>query len=210
MARCAADSMALWRLLRCHPFAHGGYDPVVKQQGKAPLLANDARNGAPGDLRRRLEAPDAARFEETVNFARHSKSTTRARQRKAADAGFRADVRRDAGLPAAAQEIFSAAAGPAAAAKPAGAAATRDSATGGQQLRRAAATAANAVTKQASSETETVIENDLYRITFTNRGAQVKSWILKKFDNEAQNGPLDLVNADAAAKYRLSALPVDL
>jgi hypothetical protein len=23
--------MALWRLLRCHPFVHGGYDPVVKQ-----------------------------------------------------------------------------------------------------------------------------------------------------------------------------------
>src|SRR5260370_17991010 len=22
--------MAVWRLLRCHPFAHGGYDPVVK------------------------------------------------------------------------------------------------------------------------------------------------------------------------------------
>ena len=44
------------------------------------------------------------------------------------------------------------------------------------------------VAKQATSETETVIENDLYRITFTNRGAQVKSWILKKFDNDAQNG----------------------
>jgi len=57
------------------------------------------------------------------------------------------------------------------------------------------------VTKQAASETETVIENDLYRITFTNRGAQVKSWILKKFDNETQNGPLDLVNAKAAAQF---------
>jgi YidC/Oxa1 family membrane protein insertase len=57
------------------------------------------------------------------------------------------------------------------------------------------------VTKQAASESETIIENDLYRITFTNRGAQVKSWILKKFDNEAQNGRLDLVNSAAAKKY---------
>ena len=57
------------------------------------------------------------------------------------------------------------------------------------------------VTKQAAGEAETVIENDLYRITFTNKGAQVKSWILKKFDNEAQNGPLDLVNDKASAMY---------
>jgi YidC/Oxa1 family membrane protein insertase len=55
--------------------------------------------------------------------------------------------------------------------------------------------------KQASAEVETVVENDLYKITFSNRGAQVKSWILKKFDNDAQNGPLDLVNAAAAQKY---------
>lgn len=56
-------------------------------------------------------------------------------------------------------------------------------------------------TKQATNETENVIENDLYRITFTNKGAQVKSWILKKFNNDAQNGPLDLVNQDAAKLY---------
>ncbi len=51
--------------------------------------------------------------------------------------------------------------------------------------------------KQASAEGDTVVENDLVRITFTNRGAQVKSWILKKYDDE--NGkPLELVNQAAA------------
>ena len=64
-----------------------------------------------------------------------------------------------------------------------------------------AVAAVKTVTRQGSAETETVIENDLYRITFTNRGAQVKSWILKKFDNEAQNGLLDLVNPVAAPKF---------
>src|SRR5580698_4733524 len=59
----------------------------------------------------------------------------------------------------------------------------------------------NTATKQASSEAETVIENDLYRITFTNRGAQVKSWILKKFDNDTQNGLLDLVSPVASQKF---------
>ncbi|HVI07077.1 MAG TPA: membrane protein insertase YidC [Candidatus Binatia bacterium] len=65
----------------------------------------------------------------------------------------------------------------------------------------APAAPAPAVSKQAASESEIVVENDLYKITFTNRGAQVKSWILKKFDNEDQNGRLDLVNAAASAKY---------
>ncbi|HEX6505590.1 MAG TPA: membrane protein insertase YidC [Terriglobales bacterium] len=60
--------------------------------------------------------------------------------------------------------------------------------------------AAPATAKQAASETETIIENDLYKITFTNRGAQVKSWILKKFTDD-QGGPLELVNVAAAAKY---------
>jgi YidC/Oxa1 family membrane protein insertase len=65
----------------------------------------------------------------------------------------------------------------------------------------AAAPALNAgATKQAASESETVVENDLYRITFTNRGAQVKSWILKKFTDD-KDRPLDLVNSLAAEKY---------
>jgi YidC/Oxa1 family membrane protein insertase len=53
--------------------------------------------------------------------------------------------------------------------------------------------------KAAADETETVVENDFYRITFTNRGALVKSWILKKYDDD-QGKPLELVSK-AAAKY---------
>jgi YidC/Oxa1 family membrane protein insertase len=65
---------------------------------------------------------------------------------------------------------------------------------------RATKTAQPATTKQAQSETETAIENDLYRIVFTNRGGQVKSWVLKKFQDD-QGRPLDLVNPIAAPKY---------
>jgi YidC/Oxa1 family membrane protein insertase len=57
-----------------------------------------------------------------------------------------------------------------------------------------------AVTKQASAELETILENDLYRITFVNRGGQVKSWILKKYEDD-RGLPLDLVNSAAAARY---------
>ena len=56
------------------------------------------------------------------------------------------------------------------------------------------------VAQQAQSESETVIENDLYRITFTNRGGEAKSWILKKYFDD-QGHPLDLVNSAASAKY---------
>src|SRR5436305_12706438 len=53
--------------------------------------------------------------------------------------------------------------------------------------------------KQAASESEIVVENDLYRVTFSNRGAQVKSWLLKKYQDEKRQ-PLDLVNQVASAK----------
>ncbi|HUI85048.1 MAG TPA: membrane protein insertase YidC [Candidatus Binatia bacterium] len=47
----------------------------------------------------------------------------------------------------------------------------------------------------ASGETETVVENDLYRITFTNRGALVRSWVLKRYKDD-EGHPLDLVNRE--------------
>ena len=42
-------SMALWRVLRCHPLASGGLDPVVKRSSlDDPTLAQRTRkNGAP-------------------------------------------------------------------------------------------------------------------------------------------------------------------
>jgi len=58
---------------------------------------------------------------------------------------------------------------------------------------------ATGVTKQASAEAETVVENDLYRVTFTNRGGLVKSWILKTYKDEHGN-PLELVSK-AAESY---------
>jgi len=53
--------------------------------------------------------------------------------------------------------------------------------------------AASASAKAAAAEAEIVVDNDLYRIVFTNRGAQVKSWVLKKYKDE-KGQPLDLVN----------------
>lgn len=53
---------------------------------------------------------------------------------------------------------------------------------------------------EAVSATTTVVENDLYRITFSNRGGEVTSWILKKYTDD-HGKPLDLVNQAAAAKF---------
>ena len=55
-------------------------------------------------------------------------------------------------------------------------------------------------TVAAENESTTVVENELYRVTLTNRGAQVKSWILKKYKDD-DGKPLDLVNQAPAAKF---------
>ncbi len=46
-----------------------------------------------------------------------------------------------------------------------------------------------------------MVENDLYRITFSNRGAQVTSWVLKGPYTDAEGHPLDLVNQQAAKLF---------
>ncbi|MFZ3341660.1 MAG: membrane protein insertase YidC [Terriglobales bacterium] len=94
------------------------------------------------------------------------------------------------------QQPFPAAGGASAGSSPAGAPVAKASSKGAAAKNTSLAPA----TKVAASESETVIENDLYRIVFTNRGAQVKSWVLKKWDDE--NGkPLELVNRVAAEKF---------
>ncbi|WP_158942092.1 membrane protein insertase YidC [Granulicella sp. S190] len=53
---------------------------------------------------------------------------------------------------------------------------------------------------QAQAEATTTVENELYRITFSNRGAQVSSWILKKY-KDSDGKPLNLVHTQAAQQF---------
>jgi YidC/Oxa1 family membrane protein insertase len=75
-------------------------------------------------------------------------------------------------------------------------------------LSHASSSAAAATTAQpaitAATETETTIENEWYKITFTNRGGEVKHWILKHYyDNGGAAGGhnLDMVQPQAAARF---------
>jgi YidC/Oxa1 family membrane protein insertase len=54
----------------------------------------------------------------------------------------------------------------------------------------------------ASSETTTTIENEKFRITFTNKGAQVEQWILKGF-TDSSGKPLDMVQQQASSRFGL-------
>ena len=51
--------------------------------------------------------------------------------------------------------------------------------------------------ESASKESIVTLDTDLYHIVFSNRGAVVRSWILKKYKDSNQK-PVDLVNAAAA------------
>jgi YidC/Oxa1 family membrane protein insertase len=61
----------------------------------------------------------------------------------------------------------------------------------------------------AGAESQTVVENELYRIAFTNRGAQATSWVLKKYRDD-RGQPLDLVHhASASLGLPLSLFTYD-
>lgn len=86
-------------------------------------------------------------------------------------------------------------------------AATQSAQPGNQSSAAAAAPTASApvanptvAVVQAQAESTTTIENELYRITFSNRGGQVTSWILKQF-KDADGSPLNLVHGQAAEKF---------
>ena len=64
----------------------------------------------------------------------------------------------------------------------------------------APAAASGVPTVQAAAEATTTVENELYRITFTNRGGQVSSWILKKY-KDSDGKPLNLVHTQAAQQF---------
>ena len=65
--------------------------------------------------------------------------------------------------------------------------------------------------KKAEAEAETTIENDHYRVTFTNRGGQVKSWVLKKDGRYLTDADVETVNPVAAPAlgYPLSFFAYD-
>jgi YidC/Oxa1 family membrane protein insertase len=74
----------------------------------------------------------------------------------------------------------------------------------GQAQPAAASARAPVATPQisASIETGVTVENEFYRIVFTNRGGQVKHWILKKYFDSAGK-PLDMVQSQASALFGL-------
>ena len=52
----------------------------------------------------------------------------------------------------------------------------------------------------AAVESDITVENELYKIVFTNRGARVKQWILKKYIDTAGK-PLDMVQPQASEHF---------
>ena len=69
-----------------------------------------------------------------------------------------------------------------------------------EQRRATASEEADDADIEAQAEQTVVVENENYRVEFTNRGAVVTSWQLKQY-NDSLGDPLDLVHADGAKRY---------
>lgn len=54
--------------------------------------------------------------------------------------------------------------------------------------------------RQGASEEQITVQSDLYQAVFSTRGAAVKSWTLRRYD-DAEGNPLELVNPAAAAEH---------
>ena len=89
---------------------------------------------------------------------------------------------------------------------------------GGKPAAKAPAAATKIPVKQADKEAESVLDNGIYRIAFTNRGAVVKSWVLVEKNKDGSyrytdnsGKPFDLVNPTVAPQlgYPFSLLTYD-
>ncbi len=54
----------------------------------------------------------------------------------------------------------------------------------------------------AASQTQITVENELYKIVLTNRGASIQHWILKQY-KDSNGQPLDMVQPQASARFGL-------
>lgn len=66
---------------------------------------------------------------------------------------------------------------------------------------KSAASPSNLPAVAAKAQSETVVESPLYRVTFSNRGGVVTSWVLKNYTGNDQKHELDLVNQSAAKQF---------
>ncbi|HYL93139.1 MAG TPA: membrane protein insertase YidC [Alphaproteobacteria bacterium] len=75
---------------------------------------------------------------------------------------------------------------------------TATAAPASPQKAPASAAVSPVAVKRAEAEAETVIDSPLYRIVLVNRGAMVKSWVLKNY-KDGQGKPQEMVNATSVA-----------